>query len=143
VAASFLGTGWSFPPEFGRGGGEVAMVSDVEDIQQSLALLFATAQGERPMLESFGCSLESVLFGEMAEPLVNQIQSLIHDAVLRHEPRIRLLSVDVTPEAAAGLLRIQLAYAVQATNSRYNMVFPLYLNEAVAPGHPDGLRAGR
>jgi phage baseplate assembly protein W len=133
--ASFLGTGWSFPPEFGPGGEQVMTVSDLEDIQQSLGILFATEPGERPMQESFGCNLDSVLFGEMAEPLVNRIVSLVHDAVLRDETRIRLLDVDVAVDATKpGVLRVQLDYAVLGTNSRYNMVFPFYLNEAVAPG---------
>ena len=42
----FLGRGWSFPPRFTPGGAAVAMVSDEEDIQQSLGLLFATRRGE-------------------------------------------------------------------------------------------------
>jgi phage baseplate assembly protein W len=135
LPASFLGTGWSFPPDFGPGGSQVVTVSDVEDIQQSLGILFATALGERPMQESFGCNLDSVLFEEMAQPVVNRIVSLIHEAVLRHETRIRLLDVDVSAESSVpGVLRVQLDYVVQGTNSRYNMVFPFYLNEAVAPG---------
>lgn len=55
IPTSFLGTGWSFPPEFAAGGAEVAMVSEVEDVHQSLAILFATRPGERAMQESFGC----------------------------------------------------------------------------------------
>ena len=47
--ASFLGRGWSFPPEFGPGGAEVAMVAGEEDIAQSLSILFGTALGERVM----------------------------------------------------------------------------------------------
>ena len=132
---SFLGTGWGFPPEFGLGGAELVTVSDVEDIQQALAILFATGSGERPMQESFGCNLDSLLFEEADQGLVNRINSLIHDAVLRHETRIQLLDVDVSADSRnPGLLRIQLDYTVLGTNSRYNMVFPFYLNEAVTPG---------
>ena len=65
VPTSFLGTGWSFPPEFAAGGAEVAMVSEVEDVHQSLAILFATRPGERPMQESFGCVLEAFSFEEL------------------------------------------------------------------------------
>jgi phage baseplate assembly protein W len=132
---SFLGTGWSFPPEFGQGGAEVALVSDVEDVHQSLAILFATRRGERPMQESFGCNLDELQFEEIDQGLVNRIHSMIHDAILAHEPRIQLRDLDVTQDPDdAGVLRIQLEYAVLGTNSRYNMVFPFYLNEAVTPG---------
>lgn len=132
---SFLGTGWSFPPEFGPGGAEVALVSDVEDIHQALTILFATRTGERPMQETFGCNLDDLLFEEIDQHLVNRITSMIHDAVLLHEPRIALQDIDVSPDPDdAGVLRIRLDYAVIGTNSRYNMVFPFYLNEAVTPG---------
>jgi phage baseplate assembly protein W len=132
---SFLGTGWSFPPEFGPGGAELALVSDAEDIHQSLVILLATRLGERPMQGSFGCNLDDLLFEEIDQGLVNRIHSMIHDAILRHETRIELRDLDVTQDPDdAGVLRIQLEYAVLGTNSRYNMVFPFYLNEAVTPG---------
>jgi hypothetical protein len=132
---SFLGTGWSFPPEFGRGGAEVAMVSDVEDVHQSLEILFATRFGERPMQETFGCNLDSALFEEIDQALVNRITSMIHDGILLHETRIKLLEVDVKPDTRnPGVLSIRIDYVLLATNSRYNMVFPFYLNEATTPG---------
>ncbi|MFV8751769.1 GPW/gp25 family protein [Nannocystaceae bacterium ST9] len=132
---SFLGTGWSFPPEFGPGGAELALVSDVDDIHQSLTILFATAKGERPMQESFGCNLDAELFEEIDQALVNRITSMITDAILVHETRIELLDVDVSQdESLAGVLRVVLDYRVLETNSRYNMVFPFYLNEATTPG---------
>jgi phage baseplate assembly protein W len=135
IPPSFLGTGWRFPPAFGPGGAEVAMVSDVEDVHQSLAILFATRWGERPMQESFGCNLDAHLFEQIDHGLVNRITSSIHDAILQHETRVELLDVEVSPDPnEAGTLRIRLEYAVLATNSRYNMVFPFYLNEAVTPG---------
>jgi phage baseplate assembly protein W len=132
---SFLGTGWSFPPEFSAGGAEVAMVSDVEDVHQALAILCATQFGERPMQEGFGFNLHSVMFEEIDQRLVSRIHSLIRDAVLRYETRVDLVDVDVSQDARdAGVLQVRLEYAVLGTNSRFNMVFPFYLNEASAQG---------
>ena len=127
----FLGTGWAFPPCFGDDGATVAMVSNEDDIHQSLMILFATRPGERAMQELYGCSLDDWLFSEIDHGLVSQLTSAIHDAVLIHEPRVRLLDVDVSPDPAdAGVLLIQLSYSVTATNTRFNMVFPFYRNEA-------------
>jgi phage baseplate assembly protein W len=132
---SFLGTGWSFPPEFGPGGAEVAMVSDFEDVHQALEVLFATRLGERPMQESFGCNLDDVLFAEIDHGLISRLTSMIHDAILHHEPRIELHQLDVSPDPnEAATLHIKLDYSVLGTNSRFNMVFPFYLNEATTPG---------
>jgi phage baseplate assembly protein W len=129
----FLGTGWAFPPAFTPGGEQVAMVSDEEDIQQSLALLFATRRGERLMQESYGASLDDWLYAEMDEELVSDLCTSIEEAVLLHEPRIELLDLDVSPHPElTGTLLIRIDYQIPTTNSRFNMVFPFYLNEATA-----------
>ena len=112
----------------------VQLASALQADRQSLEILLATRAGERPMQESFGCNLDALLFEEIDQGLVNRITSLIHDAILEHEPRIKLARLDVSPDPdRAGLLWIRLDYAVLGTNSRYNMVFPFYLNEAVTP----------
>jgi uncharacterized protein len=130
----FLGTGWSFPPSFTRGGGDVHVVSGAEDIEQSLAILLATRRGERVMQEEFGCELSEFLFGEVSHGLVGRLRDYIANAILLHEPRISLNGIEVSEsEATAGLLLIHIDYTIRATNSRFNMVYPFYLNEAV-PG---------
>jgi len=131
---SFLGTGWSFPPSFSPGGAEVAMVSGAEDVHQSIQILLATRHDERPMQETFGCNLDAVLFEEMNDALINRVTSLIYEAILEHEPRVDLRAIDVTAADEAGVLQIRIDYGIRGTNSRFNMVFPFYLHEAVAPG---------
>lgn len=132
---SFLGTGWSFPPAFSLGGADVETVSGVDDIYQSLQILLSTRLGERVMQDEFGCDLNNVLFEEMDQGLVNSLTSLISDAILYHEPRITLDNLDVSEsEAEQGLLLISIGYTVRSTNSRYNMVYPFYINEATTPG---------
>ncbi len=131
----FLGTGWSFPPAFTASGGDVHMVSEVEDIEQSLAILLATQRGERVMQDDFGCDLNEFLFGEISRGLIGRVRSVIEDAILHHEPRITLNDVEISASGAvAGLLMISIDYTIRATNSRYNMVYPFYINEAASPG---------
>ena len=74
--ASFLGTGWSFPPTFGAGGADVETVSGHEDIEQSLAILLATRRGERIMQDEFGCDLGEFLFAEISQRTVGRIRSV-------------------------------------------------------------------
>jgi phage baseplate assembly protein W len=132
---TFLGTGWSFPPAFGPGGAEVRTVFGVEDIEQSLAVLLATRRGERVMQEDFGCDLSEFLFGEISQGLIGRVRGVIADAILHNEPRITVNEIEVSEHGMHdGLLLISIAYTVRATNSRYNMVFPFYLQEAAVPG---------
>ena len=132
---SFLGTGWAFPPTFSRGGEEVEMVSGAEDIHQSLQILLSTRLGERALQEDYGCDLSFVLFEEIDQGLLNSLNSLVTDAILYHEPRITMDNLDVSEdEDEPGRLIIQIEYTIRGTNSRFNMVYPFYINEATPPG---------
>ena len=127
---SFLGTGWAFPPEFSAGGRDVAMSADIEDIQQSLEILFGTRLGERIMQEDYGSSLSDFQFEEISAAVLNRMQTMITEAVLFHEPRIELHQITIDRDGEReGLLLISLDFSVPATNSRFNMVYPFYLME--------------
>ena len=131
----FLGTGWSFPPSFAQGGAEVEMVSGPDDIHQSVQVLLSTQLGERVMRDDFGCDLNGFLFEEIDSSLINGVTGIISDAILYHEPRIQMNRLEITEsQSTQGLLLIAIDYTVRATNSRYNMVYPFYLNEAATPG---------
>lgn len=133
--SSFFGTGWSFPPSFAENGSEVHMVSGTQDIEQSLAILLATRRGERVMQEDFGCDLSEFLFAEISQGLIGRIRSFLAEAILHQEPRISLNDIDVSESGdREGLLLIKIDYTIRATNSRYNMVYPFYMNEATLPG---------
>ena len=128
-AHSFLGTGWAFPPVFARGPQTVAMVSDEEDIRQSLEILLTTSIGERFLRPSYGCDLRRYLFETLDEGLVAYIRDLVNNAILYHEPRIRLTDLKLTPKPNEGMLLIEVAYLIRSTNSRQNFVFPFYKGE--------------
>lgn len=129
--SSFLGTGWHFPPTFTRGGNEVELVANAEDIEQSLQILLLTQPGERVMQPEFGCDFQNIMFEEIDQGLLNTLHSLITDAILYHEPRITLDRLDVSEsDQEPGLLLISLEYTIKRTNSRFNMVYPFYINEA-------------
>lgn len=131
----FLGRGWSFPPTFSEGGGDVEMVSGQDDVQESLQIILGTLPGERVMQDSFGCALQKLLFEELDQRLLSKIERLISDALLEHEPRIELQGVDVTEDKNEPFcVIVSIKYAVRGTNSRFNMVFPFYLMEAAHSG---------
>jgi phage baseplate assembly protein W len=128
--ASFLGTGWSFPPSFDRQLGALNMLSDEADIQSSLEILMSTRPGERVMQPTYGCNLDEMLFEPLTTTFKTYIADLIKTAVLFHEPRITLNKVDMTESNdLEGLVLIKLVYTVKSTNSRYNYVYPFYKNE--------------
>jgi len=132
---SFLGRGWAFPPTFTTGGADVAVAVGVEDVHQSLQILLATQPGERVMRDSFGCDLSGMLFEEVGHAFVNRVKQLVGNAILKHEPRVKLDGVDVSDvDGEQGKVVISVEYTIRSSNSRFNMVFPFYVDEARSPG---------
>ncbi len=128
--SAFLGTGWSFPPSFNQNTATIEMVSEEEDIVQSLEIILSTRPNERIMQPDFGCDLSQFLFEELSQSLITGIRGIIADAILYHEPRIDLDNIDINESQKEGLLLISITYTVRTTNSRFNLVYPFYLNEA-------------
>jgi len=127
---SFLGIGWSFPPAFDSPQSTVVMVSEEEDVMQSLRILLGTRPGERVMQPGFGCNLDIMLFEPITTTLIAFVKELIQTAILYYEPRIELDSIHInTVEVHDGLILIELNYSIRSTNSRFNLVYPFYLNE--------------
>lgn len=127
---SFLGKGWGFPPTFQKENKQVEMVSDEEDIRQSLEILLSTYVGERVMQPEYGCNLRELLFEPLDTSLQTYILDLVEKAIIYFEPRIRLESASMlTDQVSEGILIISIDFRVRTTNSRFNMVYPFYLNE--------------
>lgn len=134
---SFLGTGWSFPPTFDNDTGQVEMVSDLDDIRESLNILLSTSLGERVMQPDYGCNLNDYMFEALSNDLIGLIKHHVENAILFYEPRIIAENVDVTAPDSTDLIEgkftITVEYTIPETNSRYNYVFDYYLNEAARP----------
>lgn len=124
---SFLGRGWSFPPEFGRESQTVRMVDDEEDIRQSLTILFTTRSGER-FNRSYNGDLNEFIHEPMDQTTFRQIKDRIEKAVLLYEPRIELKEVHFDQSRVPhGVLMIEINYLILRTCTEANMVFPFYL----------------
>jgi hypothetical protein len=129
---SFLGRGWSFPPTFSKSINGVEMTSDEEDIHKSLEILLSTTIGERFLQPGYGCNLENYVFEPMNATIQTSIKITVKNAIQLFEPRIKLLSIklDATFFINEGRADIHIEYEIAGTNSRFNLVYPFYMNEA-------------
>lgn len=134
---SFLGTGWAFPPTFDLSSGTVDLVSDLEDIKESLDILLSTSLGERVMQPDYGCNLNDYMFESLNNSLIGLIKHHVENSILFYEPRIIAENVDVTSADSTDLIEgkftITVEYSIPVTNSRYNYVYDYYINEAARP----------
>jgi len=127
---SFLGRGWSFPPEFNKGTQAVKMLEDEADIESSLEILLSTRLGERVMVPKYGCNLDELLFKPLNLTVKTYVIDLIKTAILYYEPRIDVTKIEIDPsDELNGVLLINIEYIIRTTNSRKNMVYPYYKEE--------------
>lgn len=126
----FLGVGWKFPIEFKTANRGVSMLSGEELIKNSLDVLFSTNAGERVMQPEYGSELDHFLFENLSKGVITYLQARISDAVLFCEPRIIVNDIEVAPvQNNPALIEIRIDYTIPVTNSRYNYVYPYYINE--------------
>ncbi|HEX5111270.1 MAG TPA: GPW/gp25 family protein [Saprospiraceae bacterium] len=134
---SFLGTGWAFPPTFDRDSTNVVLVSNEEDIKQSLGILLSTSLGERVMQPRYGCNLDDYVFEALSSSMIGFIKDRVEQAILFYEPRIIAEKIEVTDSGSFDLIEgrfiISVEYSIPGTNSRFNYVFDYYKNEALKP----------
>ena len=108
------------------------MLEREDDVASSLHILLSTARGERIMVPQYGCNMDELVFENLDTRMRTLMADKIASAILYHEPRIDLERVEVQndpEETLEGRVLIGVTYRVRETNSRFNFVFPYYVEE--------------
>src|SRR5262245_39730126 len=106
------------------------MVAADEGIPQAIWIILGTAPGERVMRPDFGCRIHNLIFALSNATTLGLIEFEVRQALLRWEPRINVLNVRVTADSKGERLFVDLDYESRATNSRFNLVYPFYLERS-------------
>ncbi len=123
----FVGHGLAYPMRVSPTGG-IALVTDDEEIAESMRLILGTSPGERPMRPDFGCPIHDHVFAPADSATIGMIAFEVRSSLARWEPRIDVVDVDVTQdESQPTLLYIDITYAIRETNDPRNLVFPFYV----------------
>ncbi|MFN9371776.1 MAG: GPW/gp25 family protein [Planctomycetaceae bacterium] len=125
---AFLGQGWAFPPAL-DGRGHVATASLEEDVRQAIGIILGTDRGERVMRPDFGAGLNALVFEPMTAATIALARHRVEEALTRWEPRIDQVQVTAHPDHRRAQLTLEIRYRIRASNTFYNLVYPLYLVE--------------
>ena len=125
----FLGKGWQFPIAFREEDASLAMVSEIDDIEQSLFILLSTLPGERIAYPEYGCDLLQLVFEDFTLDNKTRAIQIIEDAILEFEPRVKTEQIEIEFNPFENTAYVQIIYWVPTVNSRHNMVYPIYFNE--------------
>ena len=117
MTASLFGRGIAFPPRIDADG-HLAMSEGEANVRESIRIILLTEEGERQRLPRFGGSLARFLFEPNTAQTRQQIAERITRALAEWEPRIKLESVQVEPDAQDPQAAIAtLSYRLVATRA--------------------------
>ncbi|HTO14882.1 MAG TPA: GPW/gp25 family protein [Edaphocola sp.] len=123
-----LGKGWAFPPQFNSETNETKMVDGIEDINESLYILFTTEIGERVMQPNYGSALKTMLFESINEHFKSYMRLVLSRSIGLYEARIKPIKLDFSEdEVLEGRYLMNLEYIVLETQQKNNFVYPFYL----------------
>lgn len=113
-----FGRGISFPPRVGPDG-RIAWSEGETNVREAIRIILMTEQRERLRLPEFGGGLGRYLFEPNTVTTRHLIQDRIAKALEQWEPRIRVESIAVEPEATDPQAAIAtITYKLVATQAR-------------------------
>lgn len=122
---TLYGRGWAFPPVFTLQDGAVLAADYIEDIQQSLRILFNTLPLERLIHSWYGCDLHALMFENVNADLLTRIKNTISRSMDDYETRVTLVNVEAIFEDVSllgagqngfNVLRVQVSYIIRGTS---------------------------
>ena len=124
----FLGVGWQFPVMLHMDRSRFAFAEYEESVQQAIRIILSTSKGERVMRPDFGCGIHELVFAPNSASTRGLAEHHVREALLNWESRIEVLEVKANPAGTQEeAIILTISYRVQATDSRFNLVYPFYL----------------
>lgn len=115
----------NFPLRWDARGGSACPDTPAQ-IAQSIRLILLTYPGERPLRPDFGSRARSFLFEPMTRTRCELLRQEVFAALVKWEPRIELLAVEVTTERrAAGQINVAVAYRIAETGETVRLAVPI------------------
>ena len=127
MAHEFEGRGWQFPIRVDDAGA-IAEAGEEDKVRQSIEIILRTSPGERVMRPDFGCGIHDLVFDTISGAMIGRVASVVAGALATWEPRIDVLSVRSQQDTEDPTrLLIEINYRLRSSNSRFNLVFPFYV----------------
>jgi phage baseplate assembly protein W len=123
-----IGQGWKFPVKVDASG-SLSYSSGPDRVRDAIWILLNTSPGERVMRPTFGAGVRDFVFAPNSAVMRARLAAAISGALIRWEPRIEIVKIDVNAADEPNLVNISIVYTIRTTNELFNLVFPLYLQE--------------
>lgn len=124
----FYGRGLAFPIQRGVAG--LAESAGLAKVEESIRVILGTQYGERVMRPRFGCNLGSLVFAPNNASTANLARYYVAEGLAQWEPRIDVVTIEVSNDNRLGHLLIDITYRLRATQDVHNLVYPFYLERS-------------
>ena len=99
---------------------DLSVIVNVNAVQQSMINIITTRKGERAFEPTYGCEIDSTLFELMNNTSALVIERSISEAINKHEPRVDISEVKVTPIYDANAFIVSIFYSAIDSPSDIN-----------------------
>ena len=104
---------------------DVTILKDIDAVKQSVKNLVLTAQGERPFNPLLGSNIRALLFEPVDDFTAFDIDEQVRQTIKNHEPRVRVLDVDVIAEADNNRFKLSIDFQMITNLDTGNVSFYL------------------
>jgi hypothetical protein len=91
-------------------GNQLGRVTNEKSVVQSLKNIISTDLGERLFQPNIGSDIRRMLFENIAQENLTAVSSYIQTAILKNEPRVSLINIDVTSYPEENGISITIYY---------------------------------
>jgi len=95
--------------------GDIYKKTDAASVKQSIKNILLTSHGEKPFDYFFGANIRDRLFDLNYPDLANELETDIRFAIENHEPRARVMAVDVINNIDHNDLRATIKFQIIST----------------------------
>lgn len=110
--------------------GRLPLASGPEKVRQAIFTILDTEPGERVMRPDFGCGLRRYLMAPNNPATRAGIERDITNALIRWEPRIKVIEINVNPTDDRAMVLIDIHYAHVLDGRQDVLVYPFYLEQS-------------
>lgn len=93
-------------------GNQLARLTNVQSVNQSIQNLIKTNLGERLFQPSIGGNVHHSLFENINQPMINNLEYYIERTITQNEPRAVLLNVEINPLEDWVTLNVTITYTL-------------------------------
>ena len=101
---------------------DIKISYDMDAIRNSLTAIFSTYPGQRLLLPEFGLNIQRFLFSPVSDTTARAIGELMHEAILKWEPRVKVTDLSISPKAYDHRYDISLEFYVPSLKTSGNFL---------------------